>query len=84
VFGFITTSVAKVAESPEWGGGSLAYMTSVDTRGEFYNSPPGSSKYGDAAFGREFTVTQASKEAQDDAKAKKLWDLSAKCVGITA
>lgn len=83
IFSFIATTVAKVAETPAWGGAALAYMTQVDTRGEYYNSPPGSSKYGDAAFGREFTVYQVSSEAQDDDKAKQLWELSEKLVGIS-
>jgi protochlorophyllide reductase len=76
IFSFIATKVAKVAETPEWGGAALAYMTTVDTRGQYYNSPPGSSKYDDAAFGNQFTQYEVSKEAQDDVKAKKLWDLS--------
>jgi hypothetical protein len=59
-------------------------MTSVDTKGAYYNSPPGSSQYGDAAFGNQFTVTPVSTEAQDDAEAKKLWKLSEKLVGISA
>jgi hypothetical protein len=59
-------------------------MTSVDTKGEYYNSPPGSSKYGNAAFGNQFIVAPVSKEAQDDAEAKKLWELSEKLVGISA
>lgn len=87
VFGVVATNIAGVAETPEWGGASLAYMvTSEDTktRGEFYTAPPGSSKYGNDAFGREFTVATISKEAQDDAKAIKLWDLSEKLVGIKA
>jgi protochlorophyllide reductase len=82
VFGFLATNVLRVAESPQWGGAALAYMTTVDTKGEYYNSPPGSSKYGEAAFGREFTIYSVSKEAQDNAKAKKLWELSEKLVGI--
>ncbi|KAL3924682.1 MAG: hypothetical protein SGILL_000894 [Bacillariaceae sp.] len=45
IFGVLATNVIKVAESPQWGGAALVYMTSVDTRGEYYNSPPGSSKY---------------------------------------
>jgi hypothetical protein len=72
-----------VAETPEWGGGGLAYMTGVTTKGDFYDSPPGSSKYGNDAFGREFTVKSASKEAKDDGKAQKLWELSEKLVGIS-
>jgi len=78
----LATNVLKVAESPQWGGAALAYMTTVDTKGEYYNSPPGSSKYGDAAFGREFTIYPVSKEARDDAKSKRLWELSEKLVGI--
>jgi hypothetical protein len=74
--------VLKVAESPQWGGAALAFMTTVNTKGEYYNSPPGSSKYGDEAFGREFTVCPVSREARDDVKAKKLWELSEKLVGI--
>lgn len=64
---------------------SLAYMaTSPDTntQGQYYISPPGSSKFGEAAFGKEFCVGSVSKEAQDDAKAGKLWELSAKLLGI--
>lgn len=58
-------------------------MTSVTTRGEFYTSPPGSSKYGEEAYGREFAVSNVSKEAEDDAKAKKLWDITEKLLGIS-
>lgn len=68
------------------GGLSLAYMaTSPDTntQGEYYISPPGSSKYGEAAFGKEFCVGQVSKEARDGAKAKRLWELSEKLVGLS-
>mmetsp|Transcript_37295 Transcript_37295/g.90544 ORF Transcript_37295/g.90544 Transcript_37295/m.90544 type:complete len:492 (-) Transcript_37295:1628-3103(-) len=82
IFSFIATKVAKVAETPEWGGAALAYMTQVDTRGEYYNSPPGSSKYGSDAFGNQFKVYEVSKEAQDDAKGQKLWELSEKLVGL--
>ncbi|KAG7347498.1 light-dependent protochlorophyllide oxido-reductase [Nitzschia inconspicua] len=82
IFGVLATNVLKVAESPEWGGAALAYMTTVNTQGEYYNSPPGSSKYGEAAFGREFSIYAVSKEAQDDNKGKKLWELSEKLVGI--
>jgi protochlorophyllide reductase len=82
IFGMLATNVLKVAESPEWGGAALAYMTTVNTKGEYYNSPPGSSKYEDAAFGREFTIDSVSKEAQDNNKGKRLWELSEKLVGI--
>jgi protochlorophyllide reductase len=83
-FGFIVEKVARVAETPEWGGGCLEYLvTNVDTRAAFWNSDPGSSKYGDAAYGKQFTVSDISKEAKDDAKAKKLWELSEILVGIS-
>lgn len=79
-FDFAATKLFKVAETPHWGGGTLEYMAldrDVGSEGgQFYSSPPGSAKYGDDAFGNQFTVTEASKEARDDAKAKKLWELS--------
>jgi protochlorophyllide reductase len=71
----------------EQGGASLVYMATspnTNTQGNYYVSPPGSSKYGEEAFGREFMVGPVSKEAQDDAKAKKLWELSETLVGIRA
>jgi len=83
----VATNIPGVAETSESGGLSLAYMaTSPDTKtqGQYYISPPRSSKYGEAAFGKEFCVGPVSKEAQDDVKAKRLWELSAKLVGISA
>ena len=80
----VASKVARVAETPEWGGASLVYVAGQDTKGEYYLSPPGSSKYGDAAFGNQFKVLPVSKEAQDDAKAKRLWELSEKLVGISS
>ena len=56
--------------------------TSVDSRGAYYGSPPGSSRYGEAAFGKQFRISEVSKEAQDDAKAKRLWELTDKLVGV--
>ena len=56
--------------------------------GLYYSSPPGSSKYGNDAFGKQFDVGEVSKEAQrasiDDGggKAKRFWELSEKLVGI--
>ncbi|KAI2503523.1 enoyl-(acyl carrier protein) reductase [Fragilaria crotonensis] len=76
------TTVSCIGETPEWGGSALAYMTGVTTKGQYYFSPPGSSKYGDAAFGNQFAPASPSIEAQDDAKGKRLWDLSAKLVGL--
>eukprot|EP00980_Cylindrotheca_fusiformis_P022566 scaffold9439_cov115-Cylindrotheca_fusiformis.AAC.11 len=71
----------------EQGGACLVYMATslnTQTQGKYYISPPGSSKYGNAAFGRDFVVGAVSKEAQDDDKAKKLWELSEELVGIKA
>ena len=55
-------------------------MTTVDTKGQYWNSPPGSSKFGDDAFGREFTIDEPSSESQDGDKAKKLWALTEKLI----
>jgi len=59
-------------------------MTTVKTKGQYHYAPPGSSKYGDSAYGNQFTVSPVSKEAQDNAKAKLLWELSARELGIAA
>jgi protochlorophyllide reductase len=83
LFDFAATDLFKVGETPEWGGGCLAYMTSISSRGQYYTSDPGSSKYGDKAYGDKFTVSATSKEALDDIKAKRLWELSEKLLGIT-
>jgi hypothetical protein len=84
LFDFAATDLLKVGETPAWGGSALAYMSGVTTKGTYYTSAPGSSKYGDAAFGNQFGPASTSVESQDDAKGKLLWDLSAKLVGITA
>jgi len=44
--------------------------------GQYYSSPPGSSKFGVDALDRVFVQTQVSLEARDEIKASKLWDLS--------
>ena len=82
LFDFAATDLIKVGESPSFGGGCLAYMTTVDTKGSYYTSPPGSVKFGDSAYGNQFTVETVSKEAQDDAKARRFWELSARELGI--
>lgn len=79
----MATDLAKVGETPSWGGGALDYMTTVATHGQYFNSDPGSSRYGDAAYGNQFTVFPVSKEAQDDDKAKQLWDLTEKLLSVT-
>lgn len=86
VFDVAATKILKVGENPHWGGGALEYMALDGTVGSkgglYYSSAPGSSKYGDAAFGKQFAVSKVSKEAGDDEKAKRLWELSEKLVGI--
>ena len=83
VFDFAATDLLKVGETPEFGGGCLAYMTGVTTQGMYYSSDPGTAaKYGDSAYGNQFAVEAPSKEAQDDGKAKRLWDLSEKALGL--
>lgn len=88
IFDFAATDLLKVGETVPWGGAALDYMT-LDTNvaskgGLYYTSPPGSSKYGDDAFGNQFVVSQVSKEAMDDAKAKRLWELSEKLVAVVS
>lgn len=83
LFDFAATDLFKVGETPSWGGGCLAYMVdSVNSRGLFYAAQPGASKDGDAAFGNQFKSSPVSKEAQDDQKAKKLWELSERVLGL--
>ena len=84
VFDFAATDLLKVGETPTWGGEALVYVTTVDTKGLYYSSPPGSSKYGVSAFGRQFVPTTVSKEAQDDVKGKYLWELSEQILGISS
>lgn len=78
----MATDLAKVGESPSWGGGALAYVSTVQTKGEYYSSAPGSVKFGDAAFGNQFAPSSVSKEAENTAKAKDLWSLTEKALGI--
>lgn len=89
LFDVAATNLLKVGETTHYGGGALEYMTvssKVGERkgGEYYFSPPGSSKYGDAAFGKQFDVSEVSKEAlaADSGKGKRFWELSEKLVGI--
>ena len=84
LFDVAASDVFKVGETPQWGGDCLAYMTTVDSLGLYYSSPPGSSKYGNAAFGYQFNIVTPSIEARDDEKAKRLWALSEKLVGIAS
>jgi len=85
VFDVAATDVFKVGETVSWGGGALEYLSIRSNRskgGSYFSSPAGSSKYGDEAYGNQFTSTNVSKEAMDEVKAKRLWELSEILVGI--
>mmetsp|Transcript_13201 Transcript_13201/g.22214 ORF Transcript_13201/g.22214 Transcript_13201/m.22214 type:complete len:452 (-) Transcript_13201:94-1449(-) len=88
LFDVAATNLLKVGETPHYGGGALEYMTLSnkvgEKGGEYYFSAPGSSKYGDAAFGKQFDVSEVSKEAlaADSGKGKRFWELSEKLVGL--
>ncbi len=88
LFDVAATNLLKVGETTHYGGGALEYMALSskvgEKGGEYYFSPPGSSKYGDAAFGKQFDVSEVSKEAlaADSGKGKRFWELSEKLVGI--
>ena len=90
VFDIAATNLLKVGETVSYGGGALEYMTlsskvGSEKGGQYYYSAPGSGKYGDEAYGKQFDVSEVSKEALDDddnGKAKRFWELSEKLVGI--
>jgi len=88
VFDVAATKLLKVGETPHYGGGALEYValsTEVEGKGGlYYYSSPGSSKYGEDAYGKQFHASEVSKEAQesDGGKAKRFWELSEKLVGI--
>jgi len=91
VFDIAATNLLKVGETTHYGGGALEYMTlsaNVGTKngGLYYFSPPGLSKYGDDAYGKQFDESNVSKEVQEsdnNGKAKRLWELSEKLVGVS-
>ncbi|KAL3810021.1 hypothetical protein ACHAXA_006136 [Cyclostephanos tholiformis] len=71
VFNVAATKLLKVGETTHYGGGALEYMT--------LSAKPGSTKYGNGAFGWQFDVSEVSKEARacdDDGRAKRFWKLS--------
>lgn len=89
LFDVAATNLLKVGETTHYGGGALEYVALSDEAGEmggrYYYSAPGSGKYGDDAYGRQFAPSEVSKEAlESDAsgKAKRFWELSEKLVGI--
>ena len=90
VFDIAATNLLKVGEKVSYGGGALEYMTLSSTVGErkggqYYFSEPGSGKYGDEAYGKQFDVSTVSKEAVEsdtNGKANRFWELSEKLVGV--
>ena len=89
VFDIAATKLLKVGETTHYGGGALEYLALSPKVGErgglYYYSEPGSSKYGDDAFGKQFDVSEVSKEARasdDNGRARRFWELSEKLVGI--
>ncbi|GMH98514.1 hypothetical protein TrVE_jg5834 [Triparma verrucosa] len=87
VFDVLATNVFKVGESVTWGGGALAYIALSDdikTFGGYYGSKPGSSKFGDSAYGSAFSVDAVSKEVTEgEKKQQRLWELSEKLIQIS-
>lgn len=87
VFDVAATNLLKVGESISYGGGCLEYVALSEKVGEkgglYYYSPPGSSKYGEEAYGKQFTLGEVSNEARasDAGLAKRFWELSDKLVG---
>lgn len=65
----------------------MEYVTLSEKVGEkggsYYYSAPGSSKYGEEVYGKQFTLGEVSKEARasDAGLAKRFWELSEKLVG---
>eukprot|EP00579_Thalassiosira_antarctica_P005718 CAMPEP_0201885240 /NCGR_PEP_ID=MMETSP0902-20130614/18374_1 /ASSEMBLY_ACC=CAM_ASM_000551 /TAXON_ID=420261 /ORGANISM="Thalassiosira antarctica, Strain CCMP982" /LENGTH=432 /DNA_ID=CAMNT_0048414371 /DNA_START=26 /DNA_END=1324 /DNA_ORIENTATION=- len=88
LFDVAATKLLKVGESTHWGGGAIEWMALGEKMGEdgglYCSSAPGSSKYGDDAYGKQFGVSEVSKEAlaSDNGKAKRFWELSEKLVGM--
>lgn len=85
IFDFAATDLLKVGETTHFGGGCLEYMAisnELPRNGGYFTSAPGSSKFGDDAFGLQFHDTEVSKEARGREKGMKLWSVSEKLVGI--
>jgi protochlorophyllide reductase len=79
LFDFATNDIFRVAETVSGGGDCLTYATEADLPGGVYLNN-GLNGFG----GHKFEITDTSIESQDDAKAAKLWVLSAGLVGLNA
>ncbi|KAL7552210.1 hypothetical protein ACHAWF_018094 [Thalassiosira exigua] len=89
LFDVAATNLLKVGESTHYGGGALEYMTLSEGVGEgggrYYYSAPGSGKYGDDAYGKQFDTSEVSREAREadeNGLSSRFWELSEKLVGI--
>jgi protochlorophyllide reductase len=75
LFDFLAVQVLGVGTTPSVGGDTMVYMVESpeleETRGKFYATPPGKPR-------ELFGAQQISKEAQDAAKAQRVWELSEK------
>ena len=82
IFDFVTNDLLGVAETVQGAGDCLAYMAvdpSLDSRsGLYFNNEVSGTPL--IAPGHTFTEKLPSKEAQDDQKAARLWELSEKLV----
>ena len=78
IFDVATNDIFRVAETVSGGGDCLVYMVDADLpSGVYYNNGLG------PGFGEhQFVPGPVSREATDDAKAAKLWALSAQLVGV--
>jgi len=83
LFDFATNDLLHVAETVSGGGDCLTYMVETDglPKGVFYNN----NLDFDHGFGKHlFAETLVSEEAMDAEKGRRLWDLSARLVGLPA
>lgn len=84
IFSFVAEKIAGFSQPVEVGGSRLAYMATASEAdvpsGSYLSAPAATSKATTRADG--FDAAQISKEARDDALAKRLWELSAQVVGL--
>jgi hypothetical protein len=78
--------IAKFGDTPDWGGGALAYMAFADETGqrggECWKAPAGSSRKG-GSYEKDFKPVDMNPEALQDRNQTLLWQLSCAICGIT-
>ena len=86
LFSFVATNLAGFSQPVEVGGARLAYAATASDgevpSGSYLSAPSATSKAATRADG--FDAARVSTEAQDDAKAARLWERSAEVVGLPA